>query len=177
MGVRKSPEYKDVFSYDIDYSNIINDNFIVQGICKSKDYFFISCYSKDKVNSRVYIYKDKFIKYVDLDNNSHVGGITYCNKGYLFITEKNGKINCYKYNDFTKEDHIKIYPYWNLYLNKSKEEILKDQEYTLINYDVDYIESERSKLANMNIDELVNFLELKSKTIHYETSYKVFFDF
>ena len=93
-------DYKGVFSYDIDYSNIINDNFIVQGICKSDEYFFISAYSKDKVNSRVYIYKDEFIKYVELDNNSHVGGITYCDKGYLFITEKNGKVNCYKYSDF-----------------------------------------------------------------------------
>lgn len=93
-------DYKGVFSYDIDYSNIINDNFIVQGICRSEEYFFISCYSKDRVNSRVYIYKDEFIKYVELDNNSHVGGITYCDKGYLFITEKNGKINCYKYSDF-----------------------------------------------------------------------------
>ena len=92
--------YKDVFSYDIDYSNIINDNFIVQGICKSEEYFFISAYSKDKVNSRVYIYTDEFIKYIELDNNSHVGGITYCDKGYLFITEKNGKVNCYKYSDF-----------------------------------------------------------------------------
>lgn len=93
-------DYKGVFFYDIDYSNIINDNFIVQGICKSDEYFFISAYSKDKVNSRVYIYKDEFIKYVELDNNSHVGGITYCDKGYLFITEKNGKVNCYKYSDF-----------------------------------------------------------------------------
>ena len=35
--------YKGVFSYDIDYSNIINDNFIGQGICRSEEYFFISC--------------------------------------------------------------------------------------------------------------------------------------
>ena len=95
-------DYKSVFSYDIDYANIINDNFIVQGICKSKDYFFISCYSKDKRNSRVYIYNDKFIRYVELDNNSHVGGISYCDKGYLFITEKNGKVNCYKYDEFIR---------------------------------------------------------------------------
>ena len=101
-------DYKDVFSYDIDYSNIINDNFIVQGICKSKDYFFISCYSKDRVNSRVYIYNDKFIRYVELDNNSHVGGISYCDKGYLFITEKNGKVNCYKYDEFIRGKVVPI---------------------------------------------------------------------
>ena len=101
-------DYKGVFSYDIDYSNIINDNFIVQGICKSDEYFFISAYSKDKVNSRVYIYKDEFIKYVELDNNSHVGGITYCDKGYLFITEKNGKVNCYKYDNFIRGEVVPV---------------------------------------------------------------------
>lgn len=101
-------DYKGVFFYDIDYSNIINDNFIVQGICKSDEYFFISAYSKDKVNSRVYIYKDEFIKYVELDNNSHVGGITYCDKGYLFITEKNGKVNCYKYDNFIRGEVVPV---------------------------------------------------------------------
>ena len=101
-------DYKGVFSYDIDYSNIINDNFIVQGICKSKDYFFISCYSKSKCNSRVYIYNDKFIRYVELDNNSHVGGISYCDKGYLFITEKNGKVNCYKYDEFIRGEVVSV---------------------------------------------------------------------
>lgn len=101
-------DYKGVFSYDVDYSNIINDNFIVQGICKSDEYFFISCYSKEKVNSRVYIYKDEFIRYVELDNNSHVGGISYCDKGYLFITEKNGKVNCYKYDDFIRGEVVPV---------------------------------------------------------------------
>ncbi len=100
-------DYKDVFSYEIDYSNIINDNFIVQGICKSRDYFFISAYSKNN-NSRVYIYNDKFIRYVELDNNAHVGGISYSDRGYLFITGKNGKLNCYKYDDFIRGEVVLV---------------------------------------------------------------------
>ena len=50
----------------------------------------------------------EFIKYVELDNNSHVGGITYCDKGYLFITEKNGKVNCYKYDNFIRGEVVPV---------------------------------------------------------------------
>lgn len=87
----------------------------------------------------------------------------------------NNSAKGYKYHDFTQEQHIKIYPYWNLYLNKTIDEIIKDQQITRINYDIYDIENNRQMLKNMNINELIEFLEVKTKTLNYETSYRLFF--
>lgn len=82
------------------YINIYDDNYIVQGFTISKDFCLISAYSKFKSNSRVYIYEKNgiFKNYVELDNNSHVGGITfdYLNN-ILYITGSLGRIYAYDY--------------------------------------------------------------------------------
>ena len=82
------------------YKNIYDDNYIVQGFTISKDFCLISAYSKFKSNSRVYIYEKNgiFKNYVELDNNSHVGGITfdYLNN-ILYITGSLGRIYAYDY--------------------------------------------------------------------------------
>lgn len=93
--------YKEDISLNVDYSNICNDGFIVQGFCVTSDYFIISAYSKGFF-SRIYLYKRNgvFDKYVELDNKAHVGGVTYDNlNDILFITGSCGKINCYSYNE------------------------------------------------------------------------------
>ena len=82
------------------YKNIYDDNYVVQGFTISKDFCLISAYNKLKDNSRVYIYEKNgvFKKYVELDNNSHVGGITfdYINN-ILYITGSSGRIYAYDY--------------------------------------------------------------------------------
>ena len=64
----------------------------------------------------------------------------------------------YETHSFTKEEHIKIYPYWNLYLNKSKEDIEKDQLITGFYYNIDAYEKEREAVSKLNINQFVSFL-------------------
>ena len=69
----------------------------------------------------------------------------------------------YGCHSFTLEDHVKIYPYWNLYLNIDKQDIALDQVCTQINYDVDAYEKERKYLSSLNINEFVEYLKAKIK--------------
>lgn len=82
------------------YKNIYDDNYVVQGYCISRDYCMISAYNKFKAKSRVYLYEKNgmFKKYVELDNSSHVGGITYDYiNDIIYISGANGKVNAYSY--------------------------------------------------------------------------------
>ncbi len=66
--------------------------------------------------------------------------------------------------------HKKIYPYWNLYLNKDKKEIESDTDFNEFKYNVDDFEHLRKELKNMDILEFTNFLynlnELKLELIN-----------
>lgn len=94
----KSLLFKNCISFC--YSNIYNDNYVVQGFTISRDYCMISAYNKFKAKSRIYLYEKNgvFKKYVDLDNSAHVGGIAYDYiNDIVFVTGSWGVINAYSY--------------------------------------------------------------------------------
>lgn len=82
------------------YKNIYDDNYVVQGFCIVKDYCLVTAYNKFGAKSRIYLYKKTgvFKKYVDLDNSSHVGGISYDYlNNIVYVTGYSGKIYAYDY--------------------------------------------------------------------------------
>lgn len=90
--------YKNTLCFN--YKNIYDDNYVVQGFCIAKDYCLVTAYNKFGAKSRVYLYEKTgvFNKYVDLDNSSHVGGISYDYlNNIVYITGSLGKVNAYNY--------------------------------------------------------------------------------
>lgn len=82
------------------YKNIYDDNYVVQGFTISRDYAMISAYNKFRAKSRIYLYEKSgvFSKYIELDNSSHVGGISYDYiNDLVYVTGTHGKINVYSY--------------------------------------------------------------------------------
>ena len=72
------------------------------------------------------------------------------------------KTGGYECHEDLKSMHIKILPFWNLYLNKGLEEIERENEINNISYDPKDFEKYRDKIRCMDIDEFVEFL-LNSK--------------
>lgn len=68
------------------------------------------------------------------------------------------KTNSYEGHPDLKPMHIKILPFWNLYLNKGKTEIERENKINNIFYDIKNFEKYRIKMSSMNIDEFVEFL-------------------
>lgn len=93
----------------VDYANIKNDGYMVQGFTFVKEYIIISAYHKVsfcKGKSRIYFYSvktGKYLGFVELDNSAHVGGVTYDKeKDVLFVTGSYGKVNAYCMNSLIK---------------------------------------------------------------------------
>lgn len=82
----------------------------------------------------------------------------------------------YNTHYFTQEEHVKIFPYWNLYLNRSTEEIKKEQKLLNIKYDLNKIEHYRENLTKMNIKEFISFLESNIDNVKIKCRYEVKFD-
>lgn len=68
------------------------------------------------------------------------------------------KTGGYECHEDLKSMHIKILPFWNLYLNKGKTEIERENKINNISYDIKDFEKYRTKISRMNIDEFVEFL-------------------
>ena len=101
------------------YKNIYDDNYVAQGFTISNDFCIISAYSKSHDSSRIYLYEKNgsFNKFVELDNNAHVGGIAYdYTNNILFVTGSAGKINVYDYNELISGNILK----YNVDINISK---------------------------------------------------------
>lgn len=62
-------------------------------------------------------------------------------------------------HSYLKMLHIKILPFWNIYLEKKKENIEKTNAINNISYDQSAFDKYKSKIKNMNIDDFVTFLE------------------
>ncbi len=100
----------DVFS-GIDYANISNDGYMVQGLVFAKEYLVISAYHKivgrQKDKSRLYFYNKKtgiYCGHVELDNSAHVGGVAFDSKnGILFVTGSRGKVNAYSFESLIRK--------------------------------------------------------------------------
>lgn len=99
----------DIFTGDIDYSNIKKDGFTVQGMSRVGDEMFISAYSHTD-NSRIYIYDlktGKFEGYMKLNNDAHVGGTTFDKENeILYVTGNKGEVNAYDYSRIRKIIHF-----------------------------------------------------------------------
>lgn len=74
----------------------------------------------------------------------------------------NNTAESYPCHAFTKEMHDTIYPYWNLFLGKSKEQICLELEHSKREYDIEKYENERDCLESLNIFEFVKFMESKN---------------
>ncbi len=72
-------------------------------------------------------------------------------------------------HDYLKDTHIKVLPFWNIYLNKSKETIEKENEENNISYNFNEFKTYEKEISKMNIDDFVNFLESLNlnQTINY----------
>ncbi len=81
---------------------------------------------------------------------------------------------CYTCHDFTLNEHLKIYPYWNLYLNRSKDEIERLQKIDNTHYDIETFEINPNTLSDMNIFEFINFIEKIKDNIKITTYYTLF---
>ena len=86
------------------------------------------------------------------------------------------KTNSYEGHPDLKPMHIKILPFWNLYLNKGKTEIERENKINNIAYNLkDFVEY-KTKIKNLNIDEFVEFLEKLNldKLLDIKSSYTIY---
>ena len=86
------------------------------------------------------------------------------------------KTNSYEGHPDLKPMHIKILPFWNLYLNKGLEEIERENKINNIAYNLkDFVEY-KTKIKNLNIDEFVEFLEKLNldKLLDIKSSYTIY---
>ena len=92
---------------DYNYNIIYADGYTPQGVTIVGNKVYITAYTKDKdKKSKIYVFdlNDETNYYtVKLDNNSHVGGVTYdeANK-VLLITSKKGAVNAYSLATMTE---------------------------------------------------------------------------
>lgn len=65
----------------------------------------------------------------------------------------------YECHNFTKTMHIKILPFWNLYLNKPDDLIKEENKQQNIIYDIDSFKCYENEIKEMDIDTFVQFLK------------------
>ncbi len=109
-------------------------NMIPQGITEMGKYYLITAYdSMEENNSQVYVLdkEGKIFNIVNLDTNSHVGGIEYDKyNDFVWIPGNKGKLNVYNGKDFLTNKEVKsIFKIENMseglvnYQNKGKNQI------------------------------------------------------
>ena len=83
---------------NVNYSNIREDEYVVQGLTIIDNLFFISAY-KSHDYSRIYVYdKYGYLGKIILNNKHHVGGISFDKKNnIIFITGSSTSISTYNY--------------------------------------------------------------------------------
>lgn len=65
----------------------------------------------------------------------------------------------YMVHDKLKNLHIKILPFWNLYLNKEQEEIENENKINNISYNPKEFWEYKTNIQNMDIDDFVKFIK------------------
>lgn len=149
-------------SIKLDYNNINEDGYTPQGITYVGNKILVSAY-KDGKKSQIYVYdKDsgKAEYKIVLDNDAHVGGVTYDeNNHVLLVTSNNGKVSAYDYESInTKANNIQGATYENsteIDLN------LSGNKNTVLNSNV-----------NMNYNKLLtgnNSTDYNSATTYYDS--------
>lgn len=88
------------FLKNVEYPEIAKEGYTAQGYAEIGDLIFITAYSKGN-NSRIFVYDNitkQFKMELEMDNNHHVGGITYDKEhDIIFITGHNGEVEAYDY--------------------------------------------------------------------------------
>lgn len=162
--------YKSCVNFD--YSNIYKDNFVVQGFCISKDYCMVSAYCRCKLNSRIYLYEKSgsFNKFIELNNNAHVGGISYdAINDIVFVTGNKGKINAYDYSELISGS-IKEYQ-CNVDISKVLDGIVSAATvyfYKNSLYVCTFSNVGRMVKFNIEIDRRKNVINIKEYTVYNE---------
>lgn len=120
----------------------------------------------------VYLIHESLHSYFDQDTLSHtiIEKISDIELSRLL----NSKNKVYSVHDFTQKFHIKIFPFWNLYLNKTKQEIIEEQNFFNTDYDIEKFEKYRNKLKLMHINQFIEFVKTKIEKINYKQYYKIF---
>lgn len=129
---------------------------------------------KDNNYDLVYLVHESLHSFFESDNVSHaiIENISDIELSKILNNKKIG----YKCHNFTKEEHIKIFPFWNLYLNKSKKEIKEEQDILNIQYDIESVEHYREKISKMNIKEFIEFVKSKIGSIKLNSFYQLIVD-
>lgn len=112
---------------------------------------------KDENYDLVYLVHESLHSYFGKDDVSHaiIENITDTElKKYLSCTEFG-----YDTHPYLKSIHEKILPFWNLYLGKTKDEIIKENKLNKTTYDANVLYENKSKIENMDIDQFVEFLQ------------------
>ena len=105
----------------------------------------------------VYLIHEALHSKFDKDNLSHA--IIEKIADVELAKHLSGGVEHYKFHDFTKKQHMELFPYWTLYLNRSLIEIEQNQNYEKIFYNPAEFEYLREKLSIMDIDEFVDFVQ------------------
>ena len=64
----------------------------------------------------------------------------------------------YEVHPDLKSIHIKILPFWNIYLNKNEEDIVRENKINNITYNLKDFDKYKTKIKDLNIDDFVSFL-------------------
>lgn len=119
----------------------------------------------------VYLVHESLHSYFNKDNLSHaiIEEISDIELSKLLNKTEIG----YECHNFTLENHIKIFPFWNLYLLKDNKEIEKEQKNRNIEYTINSFEKFRNNIQTMNINQFINFLREKIDKIKFRTLHKI----
>ena len=120
----------------------------------------------------VYLVHEALHSYFKLDEICHtvIENITDIELQRTLNHDKNKVYDCH---EFLRNIHVKVFPFWNLYLNRTKEEILKEQENFNIFYDINKFEKYRNRLSKMNINQFVKFLKNQVDKISFKMHYEI----
>ena len=111
----------------------------------------------DRNYDLVYLVHESLHSYFENNNITH----TIIEKVSDFELSKklNKSKNIYNGHEDLKLLHIKILPFWHIYLNKTQENIENDKKFYNVNYEQkDFVEFQ-PKIENMNIDDFIKFIE------------------
>lgn len=124
---------------------------------------------KDANYDLVYLVHESLHSYFEHDNLSHsiIEEISDIELSKMLNKTKCG----YSCHNFTIENHVKIFPFWNLYLNRKIEEIKLEQKNRNITYKINNFEKFRDEITKMDIKNFLDFLKDKIKTVNFESFY------
>ncbi len=98
-----------------------NTNLVPQGLTFDDNYMYVSMYDHDKRFNSVIVtldFQGHFINICNLDNNAHVGGISYDrNNELIWVAAKNGNVDAYKKDTILNSTVASPY-YKDLYVGK-----------------------------------------------------------